>query len=405
MTDLRLRLLFRRYVEGTISADEYYELLVLADHPANKDEFIRLIHDELIFYEQSEYENRLSVDTDEILKKVFERAASLRAGRNTKPYSGRHNTGRMLIRISVAAVIVVLLTLGINAVWERGQHKEDLIGARGKGKAETTANISPAANTAVLTLANGKQIVLDSSENGIVAQQGVSKIVNAAGKLKLFNGGARDVGIVYNTLTTHRANEYQITLSDNTKVWLNAASSVTFPNIFSGSERCISITGEAYFEVAKDSAHPFIVNVNGVAIKVLGTHFNVDAYDTKKVSTTLLEGSVQVSSGENKIFIKPGEAADVTDRRIAVHKADLDKAVAWKNGEFYFDKDPLVAIMQELSRWYDIDIHYDGAMPDNNVRYSGSIARNVELSSVLLMLHQVSNADFKIADRTVTVKL
>ena len=371
---------------------------------AYKDKIISLIQDEFLDHRESGADKSLGENTDDILKEIFGKGAIDRKEQCRRLDSGRV-TRRILLKISVAAVILVVLALGITYRWQ-GRNKKTLPGGRVREeKTAVTRPISPATNAAVLTLANGKQIVLDSSTTGVIAQQGSAKMINVAGKLDLLNSDEVKPDFVYNnTLNTHRANVYQITLSDGTKVWLNALSSITFPNVFAQDERRVSITGEAYFEVAKNPLKPFIVDINGIAVRVLGTHFNVDAYDRNNVSTTLLEGSVQVSAGQNKTLIKPGEAAEVSSSDITVHKVNLDKAVAWKNHEFYFEKDSLGGIMQQLGRWYDVDIQFEGKYPGKNSRYSGSISRNAKLSDALLMLHQISKAEFNIQGRTVIVK-
>ena len=397
-----LRILFEKYMDDTISDDEYHQLLSLIDDPGFRDEFTSLIQESYLSYRKTDDDPVPIKQTDDILQAIFEKAAQ-------NEEHGYSNTGhhwrKLLFRRSVAAILVVMLGVGAILHWREKRQVKPFVAVIDSVKTVPNAAIAPATNAAVLTLSNGKQILLDSSKNGLIAQQGTAKIVNTAGQLNLMNNGQGSPAIVYNnTLSTNRANIYHITLSDGTKVWLNAASSITFPNVFAQNERRISITGEAYFEVAKDPLKPFVVDINGISVKVLGTHFNVNAYNLAKVSTTLLQGSVQITDGLHNTLIKPGEAAEVTKADISVRKVNLDKAIAWKNHEFYFEKDPLTAIMEQLGRWYGVDIQYDGKLPDQNVFYSGNISRNAKLSDVLLMLHKISNADFDVHDKRIKVE-
>lgn len=259
----------------------------------------------------------------------------------------------------------------------------------------------PGGNKAVLTLGNGQRIVLDSASNGtLFAQGGISAVKLDSGSLA-YNTGA-DVGdIQLHTLSTPVGGQFRIMLADGTAVWLNAASSLRFPSAFSAAERAVEITGEAYFEVAKDATRPFKVSFNGNAVEVLGTHFNVMAYpDESKSRVTLLEGSVAVSNASGRKLLKPGMQA-VVGGTITTRQANVEEAVAWKNGLFIFDNEDIHSIMRKLARWYDVRSVYAGDMP--GLTFSGTISRYGNVSGVLDMLEMTESVRFELKSGTIQV--
>jgi len=253
-------------------------------------------------------------------------------------------------------------------------------------------DLPPGRDAAILTLADGKKIVLDSA-SGAISQQGNVTVLNVNGMLSYApTKKANEDEVVYNTVSTARGNQYQLVLSDGTKVWLNSASSLRFPASFTGNSRDVELDGEGYFEVVKNAAKPFHVKTRTQDIEVLGTHFNVNAYnDEETIKTTLLEGSVKVQSAvgnRQSAILKPGEQAIVgNDEGASIHisnDVDLDQVIAWKNGWFEFENTDLRMIMRQVSRWYDVDVAYE--IKPCNERYGGRISRNLNLSSILKML-------------------
>lgn len=263
--------------------------------------------------------------------------------------------------------------------------------------------ILPGKNGALLTLADGKQIVLDSLKNGLIATQQGVKVALKDGQIKYSKDEAQSAGIVYNTLSTPRGRQWPLALSDGTKVWLNAASSIKYPTVFAGSERKVSITGEVYLDVAKDKARPFIVEVNNnVSVEVLGTHFNINAYpDEDNISTTLLEGSIRTISGRQSVLLKPGQQAMLNGEKVKViNDPDLDVIMSWKGNSFLFNFTPLDAVLRQLSRWYDVDVVYEKNVPD--IVFSGEIKKDLDLSQTLTLLNKLG-AHFRIEGQKLIV--
>lgn len=263
-------------------------------------------------------------------------------------------------------------------------------------------DILPGTHGAVLKLANGKVIVLDTARSGRLVNQAGHIISKTDSTLEVSSTGVAGK-VEYYTLTTPRARREQLLLADGTRVWLNAGSSIRFPNAFPGAVRSVEVTGEAYFEVAKKAGQPFVVSVDEVKIDVLGTEFNVMAYrDERRIKTTLLEGAVRVTSGTDALLLKPGQEAwiESKDRMHLVRKANLNEAVAWKNNLFWFEKDDVRTVMNSLSRWYDVDIVIKGNIPD---LFTGSMPRDLTFSKVFEVLQKTGGIHYKIEEGKVIV--
>jgi transmembrane sensor len=300
---------------------------------------------------------------------------------------------------AAAAVLVVAISTAVVVSLSNN--------SKAKPIAVVQNDVAPGGNRAVLTLANGQRIILDSAHTGMLAQQGNAQIIKTdSGRLAytVVQGGA--VGIVYNTLATPRGGQFMIRLPDGTNVWLNSASSIRYPTAFTGGERKVEITGEAYFEVAGDKAKPFQVKAGDMNVLVLGTHFNINAYaDEGAVATTLLEGSVKVGSGNDKsAILKPDQQALVASSNgqpiTVVNHADIDQVVAWKNGYFSFNQADLRTVLRQLERWYDIDVKYPDAMPVRH--FKGELSRDLTLSQVISVLGEM-DVKFRLEGRTLTV--
>jgi transmembrane sensor len=270
--------------------------------------------------------------------------------------------------------------------------------------------IPPGRQGAILTLADGKQLTLDSLQNGVVAEQNGSQAAVVDGQLAYHPITTAVQTITYNTITTPRGRQYQLVLPDGTKVWLNAASRITFPTVFNGAERKVSLSGEAYFEVARNAEKPFKISAGGADVDILGTRLNIAAYnDEKDIKATLLEGSIKVSSetspkdskAHTELILKPGQQAVVSDHLQLNEKADIEKVIAWKNGLFDFNPGTdIFPVMQQLSRWYDIDVRYEGKVPD--IKVWGKMDKGLSLNEILEFLTKM-NVKCKLSGRTVIV--
>jgi len=314
--------------------------------------------------------------------------------------------------IGVAAASVIILLLAGVFYLTKTEATQNRLVKNERASSSLKNDILPGGNKALLTLADGSTIILDSAQNGTLSNQGNIKIIKLDDGQLAYDKSAvsGSTEVLYNTISTPKGGQYQLTLSDGSKVWLNAASSLRFPATFSGNERKVELTGEGYFEVAHNPSKPFIVTKNNVEIKVLGTHFNVNAYDDEDViKTTLLEGSVKVTKGNKSTLITPGEQAIVSNSStttfsINVKKdVDLDEAVAWKNGKFIFQDADIKSIMRQLEHWYDVSVIYDDKEVTNE-EFVGSISRNVNISQILQMLEKTGAVKFEITGRTVIVK-
>lgn len=268
-------------------------------------------------------------------------------------------------------------------------------------------NILPGGNKAYLTLADGKRITLTNAKNGTLAQQpGVNitktsdgELIYSINDLKPEIEGAKN----YNTIETPVGGQYQVVLPDGTKVWLNAASSLKFPSTFARLvNRKVELRGEAYFEVAKNKQQPFIVKTAEQEVEVLGTHFNINTYKNEQgVKTTLLEGSVKIHNGVESKILKPGEQSTLTNQRFMVKTIDVEEAIAWKKGYFYFNNENIESIMRKLSRWYNVEVQYEGKIP--NEGFYGTVSQTKNISQVLSILEKTKGVHFRIEGRRITV--
>jgi ferric-dicitrate binding protein FerR (iron transport regulator) len=327
------------------------------------------------------------------------------------PVVSRYAAKRRWMRIAAAAS--VLLVLGVAAYW--------LIRTRetkpGTTTIATTKDISPGGNKAILILADNSTIVLDSAANGKLAQQGTAIVTKSNdGQLSYAplalpasrEGRGESKEVSYNTLRTPRGGQYQLVLPDGSKVWLNAATSITYPTAFPGKERKVTIDGEAYLEVVHNAAKPFKVEANGVEVEVLGTHFNVHAYtDEPEEKITLIEGRVKVRSAignRESAILEPGEQAElIADSRFTIHEkgtVNIEEILAWKNGLFLFNNASIESIMKQIERWYDVEVVYEGPRPEGH--FKGKIPRNV-MAGEMLKIIEASGVHFRIENRKIII--
>lgn len=304
-----------------------------------------------------------------------------------------------------AASVIAILTAGYFLFLNKPSEQKVL--AKTENKLPVQNDLMPGGNKAILMLDDGSTIVLDSAQNGNLASQGGTKIVKTEDGRLAYEGSnakAEQQSIQMNTVSTPRGGQYQLTLSDGTKVWLNAASSIRFPASFSGTKREVAITGEAYFEVAHNAKMPFTVTVKNMDVEILGTHFNINAYDDLgNVQTSLFEGSVKIVSGGKNELIIPGQQAIVNNQSNAIsvnNHIDAEAILAWKNGKFYFNDANIQSVMNQISRWYDVEVEYEGKI---NKTFAGTISRNVTASNIFKILEATGGVHFKIEGKKVIV--
>lgn len=263
-------------------------------------------------------------------------------------------------------------------------------------------DVDPGQYKARLTLADGRTIILDSAALGELVKQGNTIVLNKKGQL-VYKAGGNNSEVLYNTLSTAKGEMYATVLADGSKVWLNSVSSIKYPVAFTGKERRVEITGEAYFEIKHDSKMPFVVNVNGMEVHDLGTEFNINAYaDEEVIKTTLVEGSAKVVKENNSQLLSPGQQLQLntTGEMNLINNADIDEAVAWRSGRFLFKSIDIKNLMRQLTRWYDVDVNYE-TVPVT--RFNAKISRETPLSSILKALELTGEVRFRIEGKKVVV--
>ena len=383
MLSNELQHLLKKYINNSISENEFHELWETLRHEQYESEWQAAMDAILAEKKNQSFSDDLIRERklQEIIAIIESRGDSTLQQENSEtPVTTipARRSMRIIARkmLPYAAIFVFLLLIVAVFKYKNKQvpHENVQLGFSNTIKED---NIKPGSQKALLTLADGTTITLDSAANGIIAKQGGTQV------LKLGNGMIRYVkdethnqpeNISYNKMSTPRSGQYQLTLPDGSVIWLNAESSITYPTAFSGNERKVSITGEVYFEIVKDKSKPFKVTAGDQQVEVLGTHFNINAYqDEDHVKTSLLEGSVKV----NQQILKPGEAF----QNGKVSTTNVDQDVAWKNGIFNFNNQSLAQVMRQLARWYNLEVVYPSGVPRKE--YGGEMGRNLTLNQVL----------------------
>lgn len=315
--------------------------------------------------------------------------------------------------VRVAAAVIALLATGLLVYFLGNQkrgHGQEGYSLLHHAKQSGVEDIRPGGNKAVLTLANGQKLVLDNTNPGTLIRQGMVDVQRRDTGELVYNvsGISHSVdgpNLSYNTITTPMGGKFKIALSDGTKVWLNAGSSLRYPVAFAGKQRQVWLNGEAYFEVAKQAGKTFLVEAGTVEVQVLGTHFNVNAYgDETPVRTTLTEGAVKMSAAGESRILKPGEEGSINKQNggMKVASADVDMALAWTRDLFLFDNTNIKGIMRDVSRWYDVDVIYETKNLENK-NFSGVMSRYEEVDSLLQRLELTGVIHFKIEGKKITV--
>jgi transmembrane sensor len=349
-----------------------------------------------------ELQNKENIEEGlQFLKSIDQQAAWEKINDKIENTAAKHSFWSIHKIWKYAAVVVLTSLLGYGILHKNTNPNKAIVQNK---KIEILKNdVLPGGNKATLTLSNGSVITLEDMPNGSFKKENGVKISKKEGLLVYeILPSKSSTAINYNTINTPVGGQYHIILPDGSKVWLNSASSLHFPTTFSGKERKVELSGEGYFEVSKNKEMPFIVEAGKTHVEVLGTHFNVMAYENEAHSkTTLLEGSVKVGNGDSKKILNPGQQA-LVGSQIRVRTVDTDEAIAWKEGYFQFDNEDLKTIMRQLKRWYDVDVVNEEQIPDKH--FTAMISRNTTLSKVLKMLEMSGELQFKIEDKKVTIK-
>jgi transmembrane sensor len=382
----RLAELFNKYLSKDITEEQRLEFLTYVRDPAYT-EFI-----EVLISNSYEHPEKLGSMNAEAKDRIFQAIVG-------EPETEIRRTIRLWPHISVAVALAACIfgaglfyyNLDINR-----EHSNPLVYKN---------DAVPGVSGATLTLSNGKKIRLSDTQNGEVAKEADVIITKSEkGEVVYEVKGNSDEPGKLNILSTAKGETYKLRLPDGSYVWLNSASSLTFSsNLVESGKRTVKLQGEGYFEVAKDKLHPFVVITDKQNVEVLGTHFNINSYREEAiVATTLIEGSVSVTSGKLKQVIKPGEQAVSNGSSISVNEVNIDNVVDWKGGDFNLDELDFRVAMRKIARWYNVDIVYEASVPQN-IKSGGWISRTKALSAVLRHIESSGQVHFRVEGRLVYV--
>ena len=371
--------LYEKYIAGQCSQEEEAQLYAYMDG-------FKMLESDLHGADQADLQYK-----DQLFIKINQTIAAAERPKTLK-----------LVWLRYAAAVLLILAAGYLFIDNKQSHP---------GQPNTQklthvnkAPIAPGRNTATLTLSDGSVLDLEHLKNGTIASTGGTQVKKAdEGSIiyQVVEDGSNPGGL--NTISVPAGGQYQVILPDGTAVWLNALSSLTYPTTFKGKTREVMLRGEAYFEVAKDPSRPFTARVDEMKVRVLGTHFNINAYDSRRYKTTLLEGSVQVSKAHKTALLKPGQQSvmNFDAESIKVAEVNVNKIVAWKNGYFMFQDDRIIDIMAQISRWYNVDVAFEGAVTQET--FGGIYSRNKDINELLKGLELTGLVRFKIEGRRIIV--
>ncbi|MHB1178988.1 MAG: FecR family protein [Daejeonella sp.] len=387
-----------RHLRGELSPDEQEAFNQWLTEDKRNRLFLETLSNEPSFRKDLQFFS--SVDVSSAWQKVAQHPFKKREVKLWEP----------IAKWKYAALLTFFITAGL--AFYIGYNKEKQVVVAQKINQHYKDDVLPGGDKARLELADGSVVVLENVSNGSLQSQGGTQVVKQDGQL-VYNAakGNHSVEISYNKISTPKGGQYQVILADGSKVWLNAGSSLRFPTAFTDKEREVELTGEAYFEVAKQTVPsgrsrvrvPFKVKTYDVSVEVLGTHFNVMAYSNEKsINTTLLEGSVKVSqlATHQSQLLRPGQQAKVKGS-IQLLNVDTEEIVAWKNGFFQFNGADIKTVMGQIERWYDVEIDYEGKLPLKH--FTGVISRNINVSKVLNMLELTGGVKFEIKGKRISV--
>ncbi|MGI4021556.1 MAG: FecR family protein [Janthinobacterium lividum] len=393
MRRLRLKYLYQQYLDNNYTVEELQEFKLLLNDTKNEADLQDLMDQSWTDLPNISNHDLPEIKADAIYNSIISHKKSNKTNYNTW--------------FAIAAI--TLLFLSVTLFFKFNVDKRSIATIAVNTKNSTIKEASSQSSKAILTLGNGKKVILDDAHTGQIARfanVSIQKITNQ--QLAYIPNQSTEktafAKVQYNTITIPKGCQYHVSLPDGTQVFLNSESSLTYPITFLGDKRSVSLKGEAYFEVAKNAHLPFVVDVNGKQkIQVLGTHFNVEAYaDENVINTTLLEGSVKILSAQKEAILKPGQmAVNQTAQSLQIKQANLEEVMAWKNGLFIFNNESITSIMKKISRWYNVDVVYEGNL--ENINFIGNYARSKSLTNLLKSIALMDKVHFKIEGRRITV--
>jgi transmembrane sensor len=389
-----IKLLFRKYLDNQCSPEEVETLFMLLDKEENK-----LIKEELIYAQLQARNPGMALADPELHEKLNQNLVQVMSAIGQPKEKGSILRLGNYWKWAAAAVVLGAMAIGVYNLASRHISPEVAI-------IKTTPSVkdipAPSLVKATLRLADGREVNLDNAQNGSLAVQGEVKIIKTADGRITYVGKGNET--LYNSLINPRGSKVvAISLADGTRVWLNAETTLRYPTAFTGNDRRVEISGEAYFEVAHDASKPFYVTKGGMEVKVLGTHFNVNTYeDGEPAKVTLLEGSVKVVNDGKPLMLTPGQQARMDGFNMRVlDNVDMDEVMAWKNGKFQFGENTgIETIMNQVARWYNVQVEYKGAISQH---FWGTVSRDVNVSQVLHKLESTGGVKFKIEGNKVLV--
>ena len=383
----RIAYLIAGYIRHTLTETEHDEL----------DDWVEASDDNMLLFEELTDENNIEanlewmdkVSTEKMLQATKEKI-------QFNPEQKAKRTSNRWVYSIAASVILLIAAFAIYKIINKEKNESMPVAKASK------ADVQPGGNKATLTLSDGSVIDLNKVEKGLLKNDNGASINKPAEGEIVYTDNRNTNAVSYNVLSTPNGGQYKVELPDGSWVWLNAASSLNYPTVFAGTERTVMLKGEAYFEVAKNKSKPFKVKLEDSSeVKVLGTHFNVMAYENEKSkNVTLLEGSVLITKSNEKQVLKPGQQGEITSDKIVVNAADIDEVVGWKNGEFVFHDADIQSIMRQVARWYDVGIKYETA---NNQHFNATISRKEPVLRLLHILEETGQIHFKIENKTIYV--
>ncbi|MES2873567.1 MAG: FecR family protein [Bacteroidota bacterium] len=403
MNQAKLEELLSHFVDGDISRADYDELFQYIGENPEEESLNRAI--DHVFQKMKNQDLLSQAGKELIYQNIINEKNSLsNAGKTDNRFSKKIGVRWQQMGIAASVLLVSLIAL----FFYTSRVREGL--SLSKAPVQKKEIITPGGDKAILTLSDGSTIILDHAKNGLLANQaGVSIQKTSDGKLLYTfsnaagsSSQASTASVIYNKIETPAGGKYQINLPDGSTVWLNASSSLRFPALFAGNTREVELTGEAYFDVAKNKNKPFKVSTKDQIVEVLGTQFNINSYsDEGEIKTTLIEGSVKIIYKDKVVLLGPGQQFQPSNSVIKVVEADTEEVVAWKNGYFLFKDEDIRSIMRKVSRWYNVEVNYAGDIPD--VGFGGNISRSKDIEEVLNALQLTNAVHFKVEGRRITV--